>query len=151
LHFRDDRVMASAARQLRSRVNTASRTQGRTVGMTTSTTSSSYSATSGGLTSSEWTQQTMFSDLMQQKGLLIGIGLVIGAIVLFSRRSASQEKAARRLVRDWRDVDDTDDARDLVGSNMPIIVRPALLALLDEAQRQVHRGFRQLEREIDRL
>jgi hypothetical protein len=119
--------------------------------MTTSTASSSYSSTSAGLTPSEWTQQTMFSDLMQQKGLLIGIGLVIGAIVLFSRRSASQEKAARRLVRDWRDVDDTDDARDLVGSNMPIIVRPALLALLDEAQRQVHRGFRQLEREIDRL
>ena len=119
--------------------------------MTTSTTSASSSTSSNGLTASEWTQQSMLSDLMQQKGLLIGIGVAIGLALLLSRRSAPEEKAARRLVRDWRDVDNPDDVRDLLGENLPTIVRPALLAVLDEVERQVHRGFRSLEREIERL
>jgi hypothetical protein len=93
----------------------------------------------------------MLSDLMQQKGLLIGIGVVVGLALLLSRRSAPEEKAARRLVRNWRHVDDAADVRDLLGENLPPIVRPALLALLEELQRQVHRGFRSLEREIERL
>ena len=118
--------------------------------MATSTPSSS-STSSNGLTASEWTQQSMLSDLMQQKGLLIGIGAVIGLVLLLSRRSAPEEKAARRLVRDWRHVDDPDDVRDLLGENLPPIVRPVLLALLEEIERQVHRGFRSLEREIERL
>ena len=119
--------------------------------MVTSSTSSSSSTMSDGLTASEWTQQTMLSDLMQQKGLLIGIGLVIGVLLLLSRRSSPESKAARRLVRDLRHVDDVEDARDLLGENVPTIVRPALLMALDEAHRQVHRGFRALEREIQRL
>jgi len=118
--------------------------------MATST-PSSPSTSSNGLTASEWTQQSMLSDLMQQKGLLIGIGVVVGLALLLSRRSAPEEKAARRLVRNWRHVDDADDVRDLLGENLPPIVRPALLALLEELQRQVHRGFRSLEREIERL
>ena len=118
--------------------------------MATSTPSSS-STSSNGLTASEWTQQSMLSDLRQQKGLLIGIGAVIGLVLLLSRRSAPEEKAARRLVRDWRHVDDRDDVRDLLGENLPPIVRPVLLALLEEIERQVHRGFRSLEREIERL
>ena len=118
--------------------------------MATSTPSSPPTS-SNGLTASEWTQQSMLSDLMQQKGLLIGIGVVVGLALLLSRRSAPEEKAARRLVRNWRHVDDADDVRDLLGENLPPIVRPALLALLEELQRQVHRGFRSLEREIERL
>ena len=93
----------------------------------------------------------MFSDLMQQKGLLIGAGVVIGFLWLMSRRSAPEEKAARRLVRDWRHVDDAEDVRDLLGDNIPTIVRPALLTALEEIERITHRWFRQLEREIDRL
>jgi hypothetical protein len=100
---------------------------------------------------SERTQQTMLQDLMQQKGLLIGMGLAIGAFLLFSRRKAPEEKAARRLVRDWRRVDDPGDVRDLLGENVPTIVRPALLAVLGEVERQIHKGFRQLEKEIERL
>ena len=119
--------------------------------MATSTTSSSSPTSSNGLTASEWTQQSMLSDLMQQKGLLVGIGLVIGLVVFLSRRRAPEEKAARRLVRDWRHVDDPDDARDLLGENVPTIIRPALLAALEEIERQVHRGFRSLERVIERL
>ena len=103
------------------------------------------------MTASEWTQQSMLSDLMQQKWLLIGLGAAVGLFMLVSRRSAPEEKAARRLVRDWRHVDDPDDARDLLGENVPTIVRPVLLAVLEEVQRQVHRGFRSLEREIERL
>ena len=106
--------------------------------MATSSTTSSSSTPSNGLTASEWTQQSMLSDLMQQKGLLIGLGVVIGLVMLLSRRSAPEEKAARRLVRDWRNVDDPDDVRDLLGENVPTIVRPALLAVLDEVERQVH-------------
>jgi hypothetical protein len=91
-------------------------------------------------------------DLMQQKGLLIGLGAMIVAFLFVrSRSSRSEEKAARRLVRDWRNVDDPDDARDLLGENLPTIVRPALLAALEEIERQVRRGFRNLEREIERL
>ena len=116
-----------------------------------STSSTSASATADNFTPTEWTQQTMLSDLMQQKGLLIGLGVVIGLVILLSRRSAPEEKAARRLVRDWRHVDDPDDARDLLSENVPTIVRPALLAALDEIERQVHRGFRSLERDIERL
>ena len=93
----------------------------------------------------------MMSDLMQQKGLLIGAGVVIGALLLFRRRSAPEEKAARRLVRDIRRVDDAGDVRDLLGDNLPTIVRPALLMALSEIERQVHRGFRMLEREIEHL
>src|SRR5207237_7192854 len=112
--------------------------------MATSSTTSSSSTPSNGYTASEWTQQTMLSDLMQQKGLLIGLGVLIAAILLFSRRSAPEEKAARRLVRDWREVDDLDDARDLLGENVPTIVRPVLLIALDELERQVHHAFRAL-------
>src|SRR3977135_175600 len=91
-------------------------------------------------------------DLMQQKGLLIGLGAMIVAFLFVrSRSSRPEEKAARRLVRDWRNVDDPDDARDLLGENLPTIVRPALLAALEEIERQVRRGFRNLEREIERL
>jgi hypothetical protein len=95
----------------------------------------------------------MFSDVMQQKGLLIGAGVMVGLFVLFmmGRRPAPQEEAARRLVRDWRKVDDADDVRDLLGSNLPAIVRPALLLVLHEIERQVHRGFQSLERDIERL
>jgi hypothetical protein len=109
------------------------------------------STSSDRFTASEWTQQTMFSDLMQQKGLLIGLGCAIGFFWLMSRRSAPEEKAARRLVRDWRHVDDADDVRDLLGENVPTILRPALLSALEEIERVVHRGFQQIEREIERL
>jgi hypothetical protein len=93
----------------------------------------------------------MLSDLMQQKGLLIGLGIVIGAFFLVRRRSAPEEKAARRLVRDIRKVDDADDVRSLLGDNLPTIVRPALLIALNEIERQVHRAFRKLEHEVEHL
>jgi hypothetical protein len=118
------------------------------IAMATSSVSSSSTA-SNGLTASEWTQQSMLSDLMQQKGLLIGLGVVVGLFLLLSRRSAPEEKAARRLVRDWRHVDDPDDARELLGQHVPTIIRPVLLAVLDEVERQVHRVFRSLERQIE--
>ena len=116
-----------------------------------STSSTSASASADNFTPTEWTQQTMLSDLMQQKRLLIGLGLLVGAFLLFRPRRAPEEKAARRLVRDIRKVDDADDVRNLLGDNLPTIVRPALLIALDEIQRQVHRGFRTLEREIEHL
>jgi hypothetical protein len=89
---------------------------------------------------------------MQQKGLLIGLGLtVVAFLVLARRRSAPEKRAARRLVRDWRRVDDIRDARDLLGSNLPTVVRPVLLVVLGEIERQVHRGFDNIERDIRRL
>ena len=116
-----------------------------------STSSTSATSASDNFTPSELTQQTMLADLMQQKGLLIGLGVVICAFVLFRPRSAPEEKAARRLVRDIRRVDDADDVRNLLGENLPTIVRPALLIALNEIERQVHRGFRTLEKEIEHL
>jgi hypothetical protein len=116
-----------------------------------STSSTSSTTPSDSFTASELTEQTMLSDVMQQKGLLIGLGVVIGALLLFRRRSAPEEKAARRLVRDIRRVDDADDVRNLLGDNLPTIVRPALLIALNEVERQVHKGFRTLEKEIERL
>jgi len=35
--------------------------------------------------------------------------------------------------------------------NVPTIVRPALLIALTEVERQVHKGFRTLEKEIEHL
>ena len=102
-------------------------------------------------TASEWTQRTMVNDLMQQKWLLIGLGCAIGVSWLMSRRSAPEEKAARHLVRDWRHVDDVDDARELLAENLPTILRPALLTALEEIEDQVHHLFRRAEREISRL
>jgi hypothetical protein len=99
----------------------------------------------------EWTQHTMLSDLMEQKGLLIGLGVAIVVVWFLRSRSRPEEKAARRLVRDWRHVDDPEDVRDLLGDNLPTIVRPALLIALDEIERQVHRGFRKIEKDIERL
>jgi hypothetical protein len=114
--------------------------------MASTTTSSEH------LTASEWTQQTVFRDLMQQKWLLVGAGATIVSLwLLLSRRSAPQEKAARRLVRDWRNVDDVSDVRDLLGENVPVILRPVLLSALEEIEHQVHRWFRQMERDIQRL
>ena len=104
------------------------------------------------LTPSEMTRQTMLSDLRQQPMLLAGAGLALVAVLLFwMRRQPSQERAARHLVREWRHVDDVDDARDLLGSNLPVILRPALLAALDAAEDQVDRWFRQLERNLSRM
>jgi hypothetical protein len=94
----------------------------------------------------------MLSDLMQQKGLVIGVGVAIVALWLFATsRSKPEQKAARRLVRDWRRVDDIEDARDLLGENVPAIVRPAMLMALEEIERQVHRAFRRLEKEVEAL
>ncbi len=94
----------------------------------------------------------MLSDVMQQKGLLIGAGVVLGVVLLLLRRPPAPEKqAVRRLVRDWRNVDDAGDVRALVGSNLPTLVRPALLLALHEVERQVHRGLHNLERDIERL
>ncbi len=93
----------------------------------------------------------MFSDLMQQKTLLIGIGVAIGLFFLLRSRSRPEEKAARKLVREWRHIDDASDVRDLLGENLPPIVRPALLMALAEVERQVELGFRRLERQIERL
>lgn len=116
-----------------------------------STSSSSPTSTFDAFSPTEWTQRTMFGDLMQQKGLLIGVALVVVGFLFFRSRSRSQETAARHLVRDWRQVDDPDDARSLLGSNLPVIMRPALLAALEEIERQVDHGFRRLERQISRL
>ena len=44
-----------------------------------------------------------------------------------------------------------EDVRDLLGDNLPVIVRPALLAALEEIERQVHRGFDKLEHDLERL
>ncbi len=116
-----------------------------------STSSSPSSSATDNFTSTEWTQSTMLADLMQQKNLLIGLGLLIGAFLLFRSRRAPEEKAARRLVRDIRHVDDAGDVRNLLGENLPTIVRPALMIALGEIERQVQRGFRTLEREIERV
>jgi hypothetical protein len=114
--------------------------------------SSSSPTASDSYTASEWTQRSMLSDLTQQKGLLIGVGVAIGLFLLFRGRSSREdEKAARKLVRDWRHVDDPGDVRDLLGENLPPIVRPALLMILAEVERQVEDGFRRLERHIERL
>ena len=114
--------------------------------MASTTTSSEH------LTASEWTQQTLFSDLMQQKWLLVGAGaMVVTLWLLLSRRPGPQEKAARRLVRDWRNVDDASDVRDLLSENVPVILRPVLLSAVDEIEHEVHRWFRQVERDIQRL
>jgi hypothetical protein len=103
------------------------------------------------LSASQFTQHTMMDDLLQQRGLLIGAGVAVGALWLLSRRKPPEEEAARRLVRDWRHVDDADDARDVLGSNLGPILRPALLTLLDALENQVDYGFRQLERRIRHL
>jgi hypothetical protein len=104
------------------------------------------------LTASEFTQQSILSDLSQQPWL-IGVALGLGALLLFNvlRRPHEQEKAARRLVRDWRKVDDVAGARDLLGENIPAVMRPALLQLLAEIERQIDRAFRRLERAIEHL
>jgi hypothetical protein len=103
-------------------------------------------------TPSEWTQQSMFGDLAQQKWLLIGVGSLVAAIVLWAtRRKAPEEKAAQRLVRDLRHSANADEVRELLGSNLPTILRPALLSALEEIEDQVHHGFRRLEREISHL
>ena len=119
--------------------------------MSTTTPSSTSTSSYDRFTASEWTQQNMLSDLMQQKGLLIGVGVALVAFLVMRRRSAPEEKAARRLVRDWRHVDDADDARDLLGEHVPTILRPALISALEEIEAQVHQLFRRLEREVERL
>ena len=109
---------------------------------------------SGSLSATEWTQQNMMNDLMQQKSFVIAAGVGLGALLLMlMRRSKPQEQAARRLVRDLsrRRIEDVEDARDLLGDNIPVILRPALLSALQEIEDQVHHLFRRLEREINRL
>jgi hypothetical protein len=117
-----------------------------------STPLSSPSSPSDNYTSTQWTETNMLTDLMQQKGLLLGLGaLVVGFLLFKSRSGRPDEKAARRLVRDMRHVDDPDDVRGLLGDNLPAIVRPALLIALAEIERQVHHGFDKLERDLQRL
>ena len=45
----------------------------------------------------------------------------------------------------------TEDVRDLLGSNLPTVLRPALLAALEELEAAVHQWFRRVERDINRL
>jgi hypothetical protein len=116
-----------------------------------SSSSSSSSSASDNFTATEWTETNMLTDLMQQKAVLIGLGALVLAFLFFRSRSRPEEKAARRLVRDIRHVDDPEDVRDLLGDNLPVIVRPALLAALAEIERQVHRGFDKIEHDLERL
>jgi hypothetical protein len=103
------------------------------------------------LTSSEFTQRTMLSDMTQQRWLIgVGIGIVV-LLMMRMRQAPEQERAARRLVRDLRNIDDIGSARDLFGSEVPTILRPALLLVFEEIERQTHRFFRNLERSIERL
>jgi hypothetical protein len=118
--------------------------------------SAAMATTSSGSTdsmnASEWTRQNMLNDLTQQKGFLIGAGIAVGlTLFMLSRRRPAHEQAARRLVRDWRNIDDAEDARDLLGENIPKILRPVLLSALEEIQEQVHQLFGRMEREIRRL
>ena len=118
------------------------------------TTTGTYTGYNNGepLTHTEFTQKTMLSDLRQQPMLLAGAAVGFVALLLFwTRRKPSRERAARHMLRDFRDVDDPDDARDVLSSNLPAIFRPALEVLLDEAENLVHRWFRQLERAINQL
>jgi hypothetical protein len=108
-------------------------------------------STSERFTPTDWTQPTGLQELLQQKALLIGVGAAVGAFLLFARRKAPEEKAARRLVRDWRHVDDAGDLRDLLGDTLPPIIRPVLLIALGEIERPVHHVFENIEREIQRL
>jgi hypothetical protein len=120
---------------------------------TTPSSTSPYSSSSASdnFTATAWTEKNMLTDLMKQKGILIGAGALIVAFLFFKSRSRPDEKAARRLVRDIRRVDDRDDVRDLLGDNLPTIVRPALLIALGEIERQVHRGFDKLEHDLEKL
>ena len=111
----------------------------------------SSSTTSEPYTSSEWTRQNMLQDLMQQKWFLVGAGSLIAALWLFSRRSSSEQQAARRLVRDWRNVDDAGDVRGLLGQNVPVILRPLLLTALEQLEDLVEGWFRRVERDLERL
>jgi hypothetical protein len=54
-------------------------------------------------------------------------------------------------VRDWRNVGDAEDVRDLLGDNVPTILRPALLSALEELEHYVHQWFRRVERDIKSL
>jgi hypothetical protein len=105
------------------------------------------------ITPSELTERTALADLSQQRGLLIGVGAAVLALFLFARRRSANEqrKAARHLVRDWRDVDDVDDARDVLTSNVGPLLRPVLLMLLSETEEQLQRYFRRLEKSIEHL
>src|SRR5437763_17055457 len=89
-------------------------------------------------TASEWTQRNLLNDVMQQKWLLVGAGFFIGALWLWSRRSAPEEEAARRLVRDLRNVDDPEDARELLGSDVPNLPPPRRLPAPRELQAPGH-------------
>jgi len=93
----------------------------------------------------------MFGDLMQQKWLFMVAAGVLALVWLMSRRSDAQEKAARRLVRDLRHVDDADDVRDALGGNVPVILRPVLLTALSQVEDYVHHWFRRVERDLHRL
>jgi hypothetical protein len=103
-------------------------------------------------TDTQLAQPSMLEKLGQQRTLLIGGGLTLAALVfLMRRRQPAQERAARRLVRDWRRVDDLDDARDLLGSNVPAVLRPAMLVILAEVERQVQHALHRVERAIHKL
>ncbi|MDQ3809296.1 MAG: hypothetical protein M3336_03300 [Chloroflexota bacterium] len=107
---------------------------------------------SEGLTSSEMRQRTMLADLTQQRWL-IGVAVGVGVFLLLNmlRKPPAQERAARDLVRDWRKVDDVGDARNLLGEHLPTIVRPVLLLILEQLERQIDVGLRRLERTVERL
>jgi hypothetical protein len=109
-------------------------------------------ASDEGVAMSDLAEPSPWASLTQQRPLMIGAGLAgLALLFLWLRRSDPRDQAARRLVRDWGDVDDVDDARAVVGSNLPTILQPVLLILLREVEAQVDRGFRELERRISRL
>jgi hypothetical protein len=107
--------------------------------------------TSEALPASDWTRQNMLTDLGQQRMLWAGLGTAAVLFLLFRRREDEQEKAARHLVRDWRKVDDLDDAREHLQSNLTPLIRPVLLSLLGELETASHKWLRRVEREIKHL
>ena len=80
----------------------------------------------------------MLSDLMQQKGVLIGAGVTIGLFVLMLRRRSAPGKRPLDVSCATGGKSTTLTTCAICSANVPTIVRPALLMHLHEIERQVH-------------
>lgn len=104
------------------------------------------------LTASQWTRQTAWQDLSEQKTVLGALcALVVGMVLIArwrrSRADRRQRDVARGMVRDWRTVASEPVARELL---LPAL-KPALLFGLAEARRRVQQQLRLAETAIERL
>jgi len=88
-------------------------------------------------------------------GTILATALAAGVIAFLVRRSREEEEEpanrVAKLARNWADSDSMEAGRDFFVDKILPELKPALMAILDELEDAVDKGFRRAEKMVKHL